>query len=819
MAAPHRSSFGDPLRVWSVQVYVGLLVVALAGGLWWPAPVCAQEAPRPVRIGLVLDEPNVRSERFEALVKQELQALVGRTVEVQFPEALRRVSDGTIEGVAADVEAVLANEAVDMLITLDFLGSSYAAQRAPWPTPVIAAFILDYELQDIPFAQGASGVPNLSYLTFPPQVIRDLETFQSIVPFETVEFLVIEDAFSVFPELVDRMQADAARVGVRLRAHPVGSTAAAALDRLPADAEAVYVAPMNHMAPGELGRLAEGLLARGLPSFTIAGAPDVEAGLMASLNAESLPRLARRVALHAHRIMLGDAPSELPVQFDAGEELVFNMAVIRELGIAPPLGLILEARRLNEVPEVSGPQLTLQSSMEGGIAANLTLTAERQALAARAQDVRLARSALLPAVTSSLTGVLVDESVAENSFGMQAQRSLDGALTVQQVLFSEGARAGVSIQRSLLDAETATLETLRLDIALEAAEAYLNVLRAQTLEQVQQDNLELTRTSLRLAEVRERIGAAGPGERLRLQSELSQRRADRVSAYAQRRAAEIALNQVLNRPLADEFVTAPLEAGGQTLIDQSLLAGELQSLGKFLVLGDFLTQEAFGRAPELQALEAAIQAQERLLVSRRRAFFLPTIGLQGEVSTNLATGGAGAEPLALPPELTGGLSTSEVTDFPWSLGLSASLPLFEGTARDARRQQALAELADLQFQRDLAAQRIEQAVRTRLQFAQASLATITEQEAAAEAALRSLDLVTDAYGQGVAEVFDLLEAQNRRLLAELGVANAIYDFLIDLSALERAIGGFEVLASPDDKAAFRERLERFYQEAAPPRLR
>ena len=104
-------------------------------------------------------------------------------------------------------------------------------------------------------------------------------------------------------------------------------------------------------------------------------------------------------------------------------------------------------------------------------------------------------------------------------------------------------------------------------------------------------------------------------------------------------------------------------------------------------------------------------------------------------------------------------------------------------------------------------------MRTQLQFAQASFAIIAESEAAAEAARRSLDLVTDAYAQGVTGVIDLLEAQNRTLVAELGVTNAIYDFLIDLKNVERANGRFEALARPEEQAAFLDRMNRFYQEA------
>ncbi|MCH7890985.1 MAG: FAD-dependent oxidoreductase, partial [Gemmatimonadetes bacterium] len=81
-----------------------------------------------------------------------------------------------------------------------------------------------------------------------------------------------------------------------------------------------------------------------------------------------------------------------------------------------------------------------------------------------------------------------------------------------------------------------------------------------------------------------------------------------------RRAVEIALNQVLNRPLSEPFLTSEAEEGGTSLIEQSFLAGQLQDLGQFVALNDFLVREAFAAAPELRALEAGINGREHALL-------------------------------------------------------------------------------------------------------------------------------------------------------------------------------------------------------------
>ena len=385
---------------------------------------------------------------------------------------------------------------------------------------------------------------------------------------------------------------------------------------------------------------------------------------------------------------------------------------------------------------------------------------------------------------------------------MRPQHNVDGGLTVRQLVFSQEAHANLSAQKSLQTSRERSRTALELDVALEAAEAYLNVLRGKTLEQVQQDNLDLTLASLRLARERERIGAAGPGERLRLESELAIRRADRIDAFARRSAAEVALNQVRNRPLDEPFATHEADLEGRALMEETRVSGYLADLGRSALLSDFLVDAALRLAPEIESLDAVVAARERLLDSTRRALYSPTVALQGNVSTNVLREGAGTSP----PQ---GLPVAGMPDYPWSVGLSVSLPLYQGSSRFARREQAAAALARARLQRELAARSIEQNVRVQLQFARASLAVVGETETAARTAERSLKLVTEAYGQGLASVADLLQAQTGALLSARGVTNAMFDYLVNLKRVERAVGQFEVLSTPAQRADLLRRYREF----------
>lgn len=765
----------------------------------------AQESQNPpiIRIAFIEDETYLFASETRSLIQQELFALVREDFDIRFPENLIITLNGTITDPAQIFEQLISNQEVTVVISQGFLASEIAVRGAPWPKPVIATGVFDARLQGFPNTNGTSGVENLTYIAppSPGPIIRDLTRFQELTSFSQITILIDEAFIVPFATFIEQLQENAAELGITLEPVPVGITAASGLEHLSNDTEAVYITPLSRLDLDEFELLAEGLAARRLPSFSYS-ADDVAKGIMASLGSADLNLLARRIALNAYRILLGDDAGTLPVTLVPDGKLVLNMRTVRELGTLLPIEKTFEAQRLFDAREDLTRSVTLQSAMEESMSTNLSLAIEGQGIRAGAEDVRLARSSLLPSVEAALTGTTVSKNLAESSLGLQSQYNVDGEITFQQLIFSAEASGNLSAQKSLQESLGKNLSAFKLDIGLEAAEAYLNVLRSKILEQVQQDNLDLTLASVRMARQRERIGSAGPGERLRLESELARRRADRVDAFATRSAAEIALNQIMNRPLDEEFITPESSLEGQALLEGTLATSYLSRFNWLDLLNDFLVESALSRAPEIQSLDAAIEAQERLLISARQTYYLPTLGLHGNVSTNVLREGAGSAS-AIP---MGGV---ESPDFPWSAGLSINLPLFQGNARSARRNRTAATLIQLKLQRDLVTQRIEQNVRTQLQFAKASLTVVRESEAAARTAEQSLDLITEAYGQGVVNVVTLLEAQTNALLSERNVTNAIFDYLINLKRVERAFGQFEIFATPDEQIEFESLLEEY----------
>ena len=163
------------------------------------------------------------------------------------------------------------------------------------------------------------------------------------------------------------------------------------------------------------------------------------------------------------------------------------------------------------------------------------------------------------------------------------------------------------------------------------------------------------------------------------------------------------------------------------------------------------------------------------------------------------------------PELPLPLDLPDNTD--WSLALSVSLPLYAGGERAAEVARLKEDLAELRLTRGSVAEKVEERMRSALYASRAASQGIDLSRRAARAAGRNLELVTDAYASGAVSIIDLLDAQNAALLAGLGAANAVYDFLIVLMEVERSAGRFDFFMTDADREAWLERLRSYLQAA------
>ncbi len=816
---------GNPFR--AVLVILAVLACVAVNAAEPSRPEFAVDQLPIVRVGVVVDgdleadaealRPGLYRETLLGL-KQEILTLTRREFDLRFPPEKLLQGRWSRERIRSAVDTLLQDPDVDIVLTMGVYSTHEICTRRDLPKPVIAPFVIDVELQGLPLEGEASGVRNLSYITTSGDIVRDLRRFHELVGFSTVHVLHDPLAVEVIPNIYDFVREKADEMGFEAVPAPVVGGADEAIAALPPETEAVYLVPLARMPMTEYADLLERLKQRKLPTFHILGKSEVERGVLAGVAPETgLTRFVRRIALHMHRILLGEEPGSLPVFLDRTERLTINMETARAIDWYPNWRVAVEAELINE-EEVAGTEtsLSLFQAVERVIEANLDLKAVHRSVAAGEEEIRRARSFLLPRVDATTLGRQIDDDRAAAALGSQPETAWTGSLAFRQLIYFDGALADVTVQRGLQAAREFDLETVRLDIALESAKAFLHLLRAQTLERIERSNLRLTESHLDLARRRQRLGVTGPAEVYRWESELATGRSNVLAATAAINAARAALNRLMHAPQEEIFVVEEPEMDDPILVvGDPRLRPHIDNRRSYSRFREFLVRDGLERSPELRAVAAGIDAQERALGAARRSFWAPTVALEGEVTRLFSEGGEGTEGLDLDPSGTlpfAAPAFPEADDTSWSIGVSVGLPLFTGGARRAEVRRALETLAELRHERDSLAEKVEQRIRNALFRAAFSYPSIELHREAAGAARKNLDLVTEQYAQGLISVIELLDAQNAALVSDQSSANAVFDFLFDLMEVQRSTATFDFFITPEERDDWFRRLEEFVQD-------
>src|SRR6185295_14665129 len=149
------------------------------------------------------------------------------------------------------------------------------------------------------------------------------------------------------------------------------------LANLPEGVDAVYVTPLRFTEP-QLRELAQGLVSRRLPSFSVVGRSEVEQGLLMSTGGaeRDVERLARRVVLMVQRVAGGEDPARFEVAFPTEQRLLINMRVAHQIGFSPRWQYLADAEQI-EAEVIGARPLTLLEAMRAALDANPALAASR----------------------------------------------------------------------------------------------------------------------------------------------------------------------------------------------------------------------------------------------------------------------------------------------------------------------------------------------------------------------------------------------------------------------------------------------------------
>lgn len=739
-----------------------------------------------MRVAVLFDGPGWYFEELWAAVEQEVVTLTEQ--QVDFVLADRFNADWQVAEIAPMLDAALADPDIDLIFAAGLLMAQAAARpERDLSKPVLAGFSQDAALSTFRAKE------NFSYVISRERVTRDVAKMQRLFDMDTLYILIdalLAEHLEKVDTLAERLEAD---LELPVKLIPVGVDPDDALQTVPADARSLYITPLIRLDAADRATLFAGLAAREIFTFAMLGEEDVDLGALAGLTPKARPRLARRLALNLVALLEGRSATHLPTEFSLPEQLVMNEETMQLTGYHQPMGILLEARTVRDpsTTEPDGETLTLHDALARGLLNNVRLDRIRAERAAAKQDRYQARSALFPQIEGQAAYVEIDRDRAAASFGLQPRSRTTAGARARQVLFSDevfsrlrAATRGVA--RADWEAEEA-----RLDILLETAERFFDALSATALLEVERDQLVRIRENLELARLRVNIGQTGPEDAWRWESEEARQLASKLAAEARMESARAALNQSLGLVPATPWQLAAVElADAETFFLDEELRFATSDVQVIRQLTGFWQDWALQQSPALKALDEARAAQGLMADAKRRARYMPTLGLQAGYDHVIDRSTAGPDLAAGLAALGAPLSIEDPPDNEWNVAIVAEIPLFDGGRRRAEAARARADLHELDALRRDAREQTELAVWVAYRQVMATQPAIRLSRQRARAARNSLALIQERYNEGTAGILDLLDVQGRAFAADQEAVIAVNRYLQDLTRFQRAIAWF-----------------------------
>jgi len=760
---------------------------------------------RTLNMATIVDGNSEFNQKFIDEIGKEVEKLINEEDQVLF--SVDAKSDGVWDHkkIASLIQQAMKSENIDAILCIGPISSGILAKMDKFSKPAFASQVLNAGLQKIPEKRPE----NLNYIDLAIDFRTHLEKFKEIKAYKALGFIAGDCFIKGLPELTDSLQKNIEEKGETFRVVTVDevlSDGAAALKNL----DAVFVAPLAAESEADKQKIIACINEAGLPSMSMTGSDLVEMGLLVSIVESPNPeKLARRQALDIQRLFLDEEPSISAGSLSHEERVHINMKTARLIKVFPTWSQMTDAVLLNDVPQNLERNLSLNQVIETAVIRNLQLKAKEQEIEASLQGIKRSRSNLRPKISLFGRENVIDEDRAASIITPAKYQAQIGAELVQ-VIYSEQARANIDIEKLMHSAKREEERALILDIMKDAAIAYLNVLKARTLQVIQQDNLEVTRANLEIARFREQVGSSGPAEVYRWEIQMASARQAIIDASVMRKKAELALNQVLNASQEEEFSTADNDIYAKVLlIDQQVIAPYIDNVFGFKIFRDFMVEDTFTFSPEIQQLQKAVEAQKRSRVSAKRRYSHPTVTLQGNLARTVKESGVGEPKPPMPPPFSSALAYPDKND--WYVGLNVSIPLHDGGDSRAAAKQAEATIKQLNNNLDHMKQRLELNTRTTLEDARSSFSSIGLSNTRSEFAAKTLGLVQSAYSRGAVNMLDLIDAQNASLVAKEASANAMFNFFSDFVRVCRAVGSFDFILQKESQTKWESRLKDYYK--------
>ncbi len=752
-----------------------------------------------LHIGICKDADSKEFNKFSEQLKTEISRLTDSKYELSYIE-LSSNMDTLVS--LKNIETMMSDPKIDYVISLGYIASNQIAHLKSYPKPVIAATILDGELQALPLNDDhITGVNNFTYLESIIRLKKNLQEFSRI--FETKDIVVIipEVFKDNFPSLDQYFANNKADYNITLIS--VKDDINAALSAIPASAEGAIVLPMIGFQSSDIKQMFDYLNEHHIPSLAVNGVSYLNLGASITLTPEfTFQQLARQIALRILKISEGTNPSKIPIDIDYKNVSIINMESLRTVGKFPKWNILNESILLNVTNISSARNLNLRMSISDALENNLQGKIAAKEVEVADREVRIAKANILPQVSIGGSAVGLSTNLVEASMGQKGEFTLTGSASIKQVIFSESVFANIKINELMAENKRFYNKQAVLDIVANTSTAYITLLFTKSNLLIQNENVNTTTKNLEMAKARESAGQTSVSDVNRWVSELNMNKMKFNDAYTNFRSSMYQMNQMMNTD-----ISAAINITDSTSIDETIFVNQelLKQIFENPVLTEryasFIIDEMRRNSPEIQQIESMVDILDRKSKLYKNQWFMPELVAFGGADQAFIREGTimpVGMPVPPPPD-----------DMTFNYGVSLRIPIFQGGKASAEAKKIQIQLDQLGMQKEDLENKLEIRIRSNIQKLRASALELELSKNAADAAASNFKMVQDAYFQGAVNLIQLIDAQNMMNQTKYMANVSYYQFALDYLLVERYQGKFTFLSTDEEKQDYIKRLQNY----------
>jgi outer membrane protein TolC len=569
--------------------------------------------------------------------------------------------------------------------------------------------------------------------------------------------------------------------------------------------DTLLVLNQPQMKREELGALLNELAEKGVKTFSFGGADDAELGFTAVNTKDKDTMKKARSAAVAVLDIINGIPQSSVIRINRAKGMVINMRSASLAGFSPAWSYLRSAELINHEDSYHYDKyIGFEQAVREAVENNEDVALGYIELERANEIIKRASSAMRPSLTLSSSLNRIDDDRARLASGTSPEQTLDVAVGLQQIIYSEEVFSLKEQAKLSRDASESLARQAELDVMQVAAKAYLDVLRAQTYMRIARDNLNTTRYNYDLAKNRDLAGAANPAELHRWEARIALSKIDMINAENSLKNAMTELARILSEDIDGFYRLEELSLddnyGFLKIRDKG---GMLSNPAAFKKFKKIMTEKAVQNSVELKNLKYLIEAADRSVLTAKRKYTHPEVTLGGEYKRFLDKSGEGDD--------TG---MSWYDDNEWNLGIKASIPLYEGGRRSADLSIEKTALRRLYHEKAKAVKLVRQRMITSLENARTAYDSYVLSGESAKASSRTLDIVADLYARGAVSITELIDAQNAKLQSDMNEASNLYSFMEKIVDVERAYGAFFSLMETPKKSEIINLLNKAENEGA-----